>query len=109
MTNTADYQIRAAWEQVAARYDDYVTPTHLAIAQRGLQQIGVRPGMRLLDVASGSGAVAITAARLGADVLAVDLAPTMLARLRARADAEGLAVQTREAALARRGSDKSSV
>ena len=95
MTTTAADLTRAAWEQVAARYDDYVTPTHLEIAQRGLQQIGVRPGMRLLDVAAGSGAVAITAARLGADVLAVDLSPTMLARLRARADAEGLAVQTR--------------
>lgn len=89
-------QTRAAWEQIADRYDDYVTPTHFAIAQRGLQQIGIEPGMRLLDVAAGSGALAIAAARLGAEVLAVDLAPTMLARLRARADAAGLTVQTQQ-------------
>jgi ubiquinone/menaquinone biosynthesis C-methylase UbiE len=46
--------------------------------------------MRLLDVASGSGALALPAARLGARVLAVDLAPVMIERLRAHARDEGL-------------------
>jgi ubiquinone/menaquinone biosynthesis C-methylase UbiE len=66
MTNTAAdaaEQTRAAWEEIADGYDDYVTPTHLAIAERGLRHVGAGPGMRLLDVAAGSGALAITAAR----------------------------------------------
>ena len=89
-------ETRKAWEQVAAGYDDLVTPTHLGIAEQGLRQVRVGPGTKLLDVAAGSSALAVTAARLGADVLAVDLAPTMLTRLRARVRLEGLStVQTR--------------
>ena len=38
-----------------------------------------------LDVGAGSGALAIPAAQRGADVLAIDLAPTMIERLGARA------------------------
>jgi magnesium-protoporphyrin O-methyltransferase len=47
-------------------------------------------GARLLDAGSGTGALAVEAARRGASVLAVDLSPTLvdLARQRAPADAE---------------------
>jgi ubiquinone/menaquinone biosynthesis C-methylase UbiE len=65
------------------------------LAQEGLRRAGLRPGMRFLDVAAGSGALSIPAARLGADVLATDLSPVMLERLRARATAETLAIETR--------------
>jgi SAM-dependent methyltransferase len=51
--------------------------------------------MRFLDVAAGSGALSIPAARLGAQVLATDQSPAMLERLRARARKEGLEVETR--------------
>ena len=47
-----------------------------------------RPGIRWLDVATGSGEVAIRAARAGADVVGLDLAPGMIER--ARRKAEGL-------------------
>jgi SAM-dependent methyltransferase len=50
--------------------------------------------MRFLDVAAGSGALSIPAARIGARVLAVDRSPAMLDLLRARARAESLAVET---------------
>ncbi len=46
--------------------------------------------MRFLDVAAGSGALAIPAARRGAQVVAVDIAPTMIERLLARAHRQGL-------------------
>jgi ubiquinone/menaquinone biosynthesis C-methylase UbiE len=47
--------------------------------------------MRFLDVAAGSGALTIPAARRGAQVLSTDMSPVMLERLEARARQEGLA------------------
>jgi SAM-dependent methyltransferase len=55
----------------------------------------VRAGMRFLDIAAGSGALSIPAARLGAQVLAVDLSAAMLELLTARARREGLEIRTR--------------
>ena len=59
------------------------------LANEALRRAGV-PGMRFLDVACGSGALSIPAARLGARVTGTDLSPSMVERLTARALAEGL-------------------
>ena len=84
-------QIRTAWDRLAAGYDKFVTPTsNRILAKDVLRRAGLRPGMRLLDVASGSGALSLTAANMGADVLAVDISPAMIAHLKARAQEEGL-------------------
>lgn len=53
----------------------------------------IEPGMRVLDVACGTGNTAIPAARRGATVTGVDFAPNLLEQARARAAAENLAVQ----------------
>ena len=87
--------IRNAWNDIAAGYDEFVTSTHLSISEEGLQLAGVRSGMRFLDVAAGSGALSIPAARLGAEVLSVDIAANMLQRLELRARRENLNIQTR--------------
>lgn len=94
---TADEQeqSRMAWDRIAAGYDQFVTPTHTWVGNEGLRRADLRPGMRFLDVAAGSGALSIPAARLGAQVLATDQSPAMLERLRARARKEGLEVETR--------------
>jgi SAM-dependent methyltransferase len=65
------------------------------LGSEGLRRAGLRPGMRFLDVAAGSGALSIPAARLGARVLATDLSPAMLELLERRARDEGLRVETR--------------
>jgi ubiquinone/menaquinone biosynthesis C-methylase UbiE len=83
-------QTRAAWDGIAAGYDEFVTPTHLWLGSEALRRAGLAPGMRFLDVAAGSGALSIPAARHGAQVTATDLSPAMLARLDARARAEGM-------------------
>jgi ubiquinone/menaquinone biosynthesis C-methylase UbiE len=88
-------QTRAAWDRIAAGYDEFVTPTHTWVGNEGLRRAGLLPGMRFLDVAAGSGALSIPAARLGAQVLATDHSPVMLERLQARARQEGLEVETR--------------
>jgi ubiquinone/menaquinone biosynthesis C-methylase UbiE len=86
---------RKAWDRIATGYDRFVTPSHLWLGQEGLHRAGLNAGMRFLDVAAGTGALSIPAARLGADVLATDLSPVMLERLRARAAEETLAIETR--------------
>lgn len=82
-------QTRAAWNAIAAGYDTFVTEPGRQIAEDALVLAGLRPGMSVLDVASGSGAVSLPAARLGADVVAADLSPNMIERLMARARAQG--------------------
>lgn len=83
------------WDAIAEGYDRTNTPSQMWIGNEGLRRAGLRPGMRFLDVAAGSGALSIPAARLGARVLATDLSPAMLERLEARAGEEGLSIETR--------------
>ena len=52
---------------------------------------GIRPGMAVLDLGCGDGTTALPAARLGADVLGVDIAANLVAAGNARARAAGLA------------------
>lgn len=86
---------RAAWDNIAPGYDEFVSPTHMWLGNEGLCRANLRPGMRFLDVAAGAGALSIPAARLGAQVLSVDISPTMLDRLKSRARKERLTVETR--------------
>lgn len=58
---------------------------------------GIGRGDRVLDVAAGSGNVAIAAARTGAEVVASDLTPELFEAGRARAAAEGVELEWREA------------
>jgi len=64
-----------------------------------VEAIDVRPGQRVLDVAAGTGTSAIPSALRGAQVLATDLTPELLAVGRAAAEAQGveLAWQTADA------------
>jgi ubiquinone/menaquinone biosynthesis C-methylase UbiE len=91
MTTMELSRIREAWDRIAPGYDHFVTPSgDWALPEEALRVAGLEPGMRFLDVASGSGALSLPAARLGAEVLAVDLSPAMIERLNARARDEGL-------------------
>jgi ubiquinone/menaquinone biosynthesis C-methylase UbiE len=88
---TTPEQTRDAWSGIAAGYDEFVTPLVTHLAEQVLRRIHLRPGMRLLDVAAGTGALSLVAAGLGAQVVATDIAPGMIERLDARARAQGLA------------------
>jgi SAM-dependent methyltransferase len=54
------------------------------------EQLDVPAGCQLLDVACGSGQVALWAARDGVNVTGIDIAPNVVRRAQARASAEGL-------------------
>ncbi len=94
MTTQEREDTRAAWNKVAPGYDRTNTPTQMWLGNEGLRRAELRAGMRFLDVAAGSGALSIPAARLGAQVLATDQSPVMLDLLQARARKEGLNIET---------------
>src|SRR3954453_1437619 len=58
---------------------------------------GISPGQRVLDVAAGTGNVAIRAAEAGADVVASDLTPENFAAGRGEARAHGVQLDWVEA------------
>ena len=83
-------EVAKAWDSIAADFDRLLTPPNIALGKDALEIAGLESGTRFLDVAAGSGALTIPAARRGAEVVAVDLSPEMVTRLRARAREEGL-------------------
>jgi ubiquinone/menaquinone biosynthesis C-methylase UbiE len=60
------------------------------VAADFVDRLQLRPGVKVLDVACGSGNLAIPAARAGAEVTGVDIAPNLLEQARRRAEAEKL-------------------
>jgi ubiquinone/menaquinone biosynthesis C-methylase UbiE len=62
----------------------------LPLGQTLVEACGVTAGMRVLDVAAGTGNASIPAAKAGADVTASDLTPELFDAGRQRAEAEGV-------------------
>jgi SAM-dependent methyltransferase len=58
-----------------------------------VSRLGIGPGMKVLDVACGTGNTALPAARLGADVTGVDIADNLIEQARARAASEGVSAK----------------
>ena len=53
-------------------------------------RLNLTPGMKVLDVACGTGNLAIPAAKTGADVTGIDIAPNLIEQAIERANAEGV-------------------
>lgn len=62
-------------------------------AEHFIARRAIKPGMRVLDVACGTGNLAIPAAKAGALVTGVDIATNLVKEARARAKREGVNVQ----------------
>lgn len=85
---------QAAW----AAGDYAVIGSTLQIVGESLcEALDLRGGERVLDVAAGNGNATLAAARRWCDVLSTDYVDTLLERGKARASADGLAVQFRKA------------
>jgi ubiquinone/menaquinone biosynthesis C-methylase UbiE len=83
-------KLRATWisgdfGQIARFYEDE--------AEAFVRRLGLKPGTKVLDAACGTGNLALPAARIGADVTGVDIAPNLVEQARANAAREGLKAQ----------------
>lgn len=95
MPDTELHQRPEVWSDCAAEYEDWFVPLSGRVAAEALERVSLERGDRFLDVAAGTGAVTLEAARSGASVTAVDFAPEMLAVLeRKLADARLDGVKT---------------
>src|ERR1700737_639570 len=90
------HEQKLAWDDTAEGWKKW-WPTFEHAAQRVNDRLvelsGARPGHRVLDIATGSGEPALTAARAvgtSGHVVAVDMSPGMLKIARERVDAAGL-------------------
>ncbi|MGH7737350.1 MAG: class I SAM-dependent methyltransferase [Candidatus Tyrphobacter sp.] len=78
----------AEFKEMQRRGWPHFVPVEAHTTQAAAQLVrraGVRSGQRVLDVACGTGVVALTAARLGANVTGLDLTPELLERARENA------------------------
>ena len=67
------------------------------VGEKLCEALDLRAGQKVLDVAAGNGNVTLAAARRWCDVVSTDYVPSLLERGRARASAEGLAIEFKEA------------
>lgn len=77
------------WDRISQLYLDQIDRRFAPVIAGAIRRAGLKPGERVLDLGTGTGAVAIEAARLvGASgrVAAVDISPEMLSMARERID-----------------------
>jgi SAM-dependent methyltransferase len=95
-----DGQTLAATHRAMWALGDYALMAEEVMTPLGpilIAAAGIGPGVRVLDVAAGSGNVSLPAARTGATVVSTDLTPELLERSQARATEEGLTLTYRHA------------
>jgi SAM-dependent methyltransferase len=86
---------RAMW--ALGDYPSVATEIIPSLGPHLVEASGVRAGDRVLDIAAGSGNVAIPAAQAGARVVASDLTPELLETGRRHAEAQGVTLDWRQA------------
>jgi ubiquinone/menaquinone biosynthesis C-methylase UbiE len=78
------------WDGATANYEDTVELITARFVPKLLAGVSTTGGVRLLDIAAGTGAVSLAAARQGVEVLATDFSTAMADRLREKVAGEGL-------------------
>lgn len=95
MSGDVHDRIREFWDEDAHTYDAAKShaisdPLEAAAWRRALEEALPPPGVRVLDVGAGTGALSILAAELGHEVTALDLSSGMLGRAELKANERGL-------------------
>ncbi len=83
-------KLRATW--IAGDFGE-IAKSYAAGAADFVDRLGIKPGMKVLDVACGTGNLSLPAARMAADVTGVDIAPNLIEQAKANAAGKGLNVQ----------------
>jgi ubiquinone/menaquinone biosynthesis C-methylase UbiE len=96
MAGVSPSELRNTWDSAApgwAKWEQAFSANLFAATDALIDSAGVRPGMRVLDLACGAGTQSIRAARrvdANGSVLATDISPTMLEHVRRNAMAAGV-------------------
>jgi SAM-dependent methyltransferase len=92
MTTPADSELKTRHRKMWASgdYPSMVETFLLPLGPVLVDACGISDGMRVLDVAAGTGNASIPAAERGAEVVASDLTPELLDAGRARAESQGV-------------------
>lgn len=80
-------KLRATW--IAGDFGEIAKSIEKG-AEEFVARLDLKPGMKVLDVATGTGNLAIPAAKTGADVTGIDIAPNLIDSAIERAKAEGV-------------------
>lgn len=99
MNANPDTELKARHRKMWAsgNYPEMVETFLLPLGPRLVEACGIESGMRVLDVAAGTGNASIPAAERGADVVASDLTPELFEAGRNRAAAAGVELEWAEA------------
>src|SRR5256885_7830471 len=87
---TLKTKLKATW--IAGDFGE-IAKSYADSAEDFIKRLNLKPGMTVLDVACGTGNLALPAARAGAVVTGVDLAPNLVEQARENAKQQGLNVQ----------------
>src|SRR3712207_4109528 len=95
----SDSELKARHRKMWASgdYPSMVETFLLPLGPRLVEACGIGEGMKVLDVAAGTGNASIPAAQTGADVTASDLVPDLLEAGRQRAESAGATLEWAEA------------
>lgn len=80
-------RLRATW--IAGDFGEIAKSIEKG-AEDFVNRLDLKPGMKVLDVACGTGNTSIPAAKAGAEVTGIDIAPNLIEQAIARAKAEGV-------------------
>jgi len=90
MQDRSPQQIPEEWDAIANTYDEAAVRFTGQFAEDALRLVDLQPGEKVIDVAAGTGALSLLAARQGAEVLATDFSHGMIEVLRAKLVEEGI-------------------
>ncbi len=87
---TLKTRLKATWE--AGDFAEIAKGIE-STAEAFVDRLNIQPGMKVLDVACGSGNLAVIAAKKGAEVTGIDIADNLIEAAKRRAAAEGLEIK----------------
>lgn len=87
---TLKTQLKTIWE--AGDFSEVAKHIE-TVAEQFVERLDITPGMKVLDVACGSGNLAIIAAQIGAEVTGIDIADNLIEAAKVRAEKLGLSIK----------------